>query len=284
MSTERAGDEEDDLTRNPARNYEKPFGWWGLERDEPEPRSLPWLVKSGTLSAGEAAFLTLAVELRRTLIVVAEESQAGKTTLLTALLAFMHPATRPIYVRGIYERFAFVSELEPDGRYVLCNEISAHLPTYLWGRGVRHLFDGLANGFRMATTMHAASAADALNQLQRYPLDVPASSLAWLDLIVTLKRGLVDTHEVRRVVAIDRVVNRNGRAALQQLSVRDPLRAAPQVFTGRMIAALAEWGGADDAATSDLLAQRERFLSTCIEHEVLSPDQLKAELAAHRAG
>jgi hypothetical protein len=281
MSTERA-DDDGDLARNPARNYEKPFGWWGLERDEPEPRSLPLLAACGTLSASEAAFLSLAVELRRTLIVAAEESQAGKTTLLTALLAFMHPETRPIYVRGIYERFGFITELEPDGRYVLCNEISAHLPTYLWGRGVRHLFDGLSSGFRMVTTMHASSAADVLSQLQRYPLDVPAASLTALDLIVMLKRGLVDTHEVRRVIGIERVVTRNGRAALQQLSVRDPLRAAPQVFTGRMIAALAEWGNADDAAASRQLAQRERFLSTCIEQDVLSPDALKDRLALHR--
>lgn len=215
---------------------------------------------AGSLGAGEAALLTLAIEMRRSIIVAAEEDQSGKTTLLTALLAFMDPATRPIYIRGIYERFEYLGALDPANRYVLCNEISAHLPTYLWGRGVRYLFDGLGSGFPLATTMHAASAEDVLETLQRYPLEVPPDHAARLDLIVMLKRGMVDGREVRRLVGVERVVERRGRPELRPLALRDPVRAAPQLFTGRMIAALVDWGGITDNEASRLLARQERFL------------------------
>lgn len=216
--------------------------------------------------------LTLAVEMRRSIIVAAAEDHAGKTTLLTALLDFLDPMTRPIYIRGIYERFEYLTALDPVNRYVLCNEISAHLPTYLWGRGVRYLFKGLQSGFPLATTMHAGSADEVLEILQRYPLEVPPEHVAGMDLIVMLKRGMVDGREVRRVVSVDRVQRRSGQPVLRRLALRDPLRAAPQLQLGRMIAALTDWGGINDDEASRLLARQERFLTTCASDYADDPD------------
>ncbi len=265
-----------------AREYEEPYGWWGLERATPHPLTLPRLISTGMLGAGEAALLTLAIEMRRSIIVAAEEDGAGKTTLLTALLAFMDPQTRPIYIRGIYERFAYIDALDPENRYVLCNEISAHLPTYLWGRGVRYLFEGLARGFPLATTMHAGSASDVLATLQRYPLEVLPADVAGLDLVVMLRRGMVDGHEVRRVVSVDRVVEQRGAPALRALVERDPLRAAPQLFSGRMIAALVDWGDLSDAEASQLLARQERFLRECVATHANDPEGYQRALAEFR--
>lgn len=279
MSSGRAGDSE-----ALARNYEKPYGWWGLERDDAAPRTLLWLIRAGTLSAREAAFLSLAVEMRRTLIIAAEEPRAGKTTLLTALLDFMDPTTRPVYVRGLYERFEYIEALDPGNRYVLCNEISAHLPTYLWGQGVRRLFEGLAAGFPMATTMHAASAADALATLQRYPLEVTPEQAALIDLIVTLKLGMVDARVTRRVVGVDRVLRRNNEVTAQPISERNPLRAAPQIHTGRMVAALADWGEIEEDSAARLLATQERFLTGAAEREDADPAAFRRQIARFRAG
>ena len=266
-----------------ARDYEKPFGWWGLDRDAPHALTLPRLIATGTLAAAEAALLTLAVEMRRSIIVAAGEDQAGKTTVLTALLAFLDAATRPIYIRGIYERFEYLANLDPAERYVLCNEISAHLPTYLWGRGVRYLFDGLRAGFPLATTMHAESAADVLATLQAYPLEAPPAHVAGLDLVVVLKRGMLDGREVRRVVAIERVTERRGGPALQPLAIRAPLRSAPQLFSGRMIAALVDWAGITDEEASRLLATQERFLSDCAANFGDDPDGFARALERFRS-
>ena len=216
--------------------------------------------------------------MRRSIIVCAAEDQAGKTSLLTALLPFLDESTRPVYIRGIYERFEYLDALDPGDRYVLCNEISAHLPTYLWGQGVRYLFGGLDAGFPLATTMHAGSAEDVVAILQRYPLDVPQEHIAKMDIIVTLRKGMVDGREVRRVTSIQRMRMRDGDLGLQYLSVRDPLRAAPQIFSGRMIEALTSWGEISDGEASRLLATQERFLTDCSQRYSDDPDGFEEAL------
>jgi hypothetical protein len=128
---------------------------------------------------------------------------------------------------------------------------------------VRYLFDGLDAGFPLATTMHAASPEAVLATLENYPLEVPPAHIAGLDLVVMLKRGMVDGREVRRLVRVDRVQERRGRPELHRLAQREPLRAAPQLFTGRMLAALVDWGGITDDEASRLLARQERFLAGC---------------------
>lgn len=247
-----------------ARDYERPFGWWGLESDTSSPLTLARIIANGSIGVGEAALLSLAIEMRRSIIVTAEEERAGKTTLLTALLQFLDPSTRPVYIRGIYERFEYLEALDPENRYVLCNEISAHLPTYLWGQGVRYLFLGLDAGFPLATTMHAATAADVLAALQRYPLDVPPEHVAQIDLVVVLRRGMVDGQEVRRVMRIEQVRDRDGNPTLRPLALRETLRSAPQLYSGRMISALSGWGHIDDEAAARLLAKQERFLTDSV--------------------
>ena len=172
-----------------ASGYEEPFGWWGYHWTPPEPRSLIWLIERGVIETQAAAFLSLAIEGRASLIVVAEPHEAGKTTLLTALIDFLPADARRIYLRGWYEQFTFLDSIPPDTGFVLCNEISAHLPAYLWGRGVRRIFDAAHAGYPLATTMHATSGADALRQLTSYPLEVPEEQLTAIDLIVTIGVG-----------------------------------------------------------------------------------------------
>lgn len=264
--------------------YSRPFGWWGYQADQAEPRSLTWLIRAGLLDAQSAAFLSLAVELRRTLVVAAEPHQAGKTTLLTALLDFLPDDAHLIYLRGLYERFEFTATADPDTGYVLCNEISGHLPTYLWGRGVRELFQTLRAGFRMATTMHAASGADVLGQLGRYPLDVPASQIAALDLVATLAVGYVDNHLTRRLVAIERLLPWHGELRLETLTERDPLRAAQRNHPGRMVRALSAWLTTDDESAARLLAGRTRLLEGWVERGVTDVEAVQAALAATRRG
>jgi type IV secretory pathway ATPase VirB11/archaellum biosynthesis ATPase len=151
--------------------YDEPFGWWGYHWTPSEPRSIVWLLQAGALDAQLGAFLTLAMEARRSFIVIAEPHEAGKTTLLTALLDFLPAGTRPVYLRGWYERFAFLDTVPAADAYLLCNEISSHLPTYMWGGGVRRVFEAAARDYPLATTMHASSAERAFAQLLAYPLE-----------------------------------------------------------------------------------------------------------------
>jgi hypothetical protein len=265
--------------------YDEPFGWWGYHWSPSEPRSIIWLIHAGALDAQVAAFLTLATEARRSLIVVAEPHEAGKTTLLTALLDFLPAGTRPIYLRGWYERFAFLDTVPAAEAYLLCNEISSHLPTYMWGRGVRRVFEAAAHGYPLATTMHASSAELAFAQLLAYPLELPVDALCAIDLVIALDVGYINNKLARRVARVERVTP--GTAAvdgprLTTLARRDPLRAPLDTHTGRLVAALADWLALSDADAASLLAHRERLLTVWLNSNLLAPRDVRAALAVER--
>lgn len=267
---------------NDGTHYERPFSWWGYQWSPAEARSLPWLVQAGSLDAQSAAFLSLAIEARRNLVIAAVPHQAGKSTLLTALLDFLPPETQPIYVRGLYERFEFVADTAPDNVYILCNEISAHLPTYLWGPGVRRLFDALQQGFRMATTMHAGSGSEVLEQLTNHPLNVPADKAVAIDLVVTLSLGYIDNHLSRRMIGVERVVAGPDGPYIESLVERVPFRAAPRSQPGRMVRALIDWSEVDDETAARNLASRTRLIERWVRQEVLEPATVRTAIAELR--
>ena len=240
--------------------YTEPFGWWGYHWTPPEPRSLLWLIERGALDVRLAAFLSLTIEAKASFIVVAEPHEAGKTTLLTALLDFLPNKAQPVYLRGWYERFSFLDTLSPDAAYLLCNEISSHLPTYLWGHGVRRVFEAADAGYPLATTMHATSAADAFDQLASYPLDVSQEHLAAVDLVITIGVGYASNKLLRRVTRVERITNGEERPSIQAIANRDPLRADLDYQVGKLIGTLAALTGATDDRAAASLAQRVRTL------------------------
>lgn len=243
-----------------ANGYREPFGWWGYHWTPPEPRSLLWLIDRGSLDDRVAAYLSLAIEARASIIIVAEPHEAGKTTLLTALLDFLPETTHPVYLRGWYERFSFLDTLPPESAYVLCNEISSHLPTYLWGKGVRRVFEAAAAGYPLATTMHASGAADAFHQLSSYPLDVPVAHLASVDLVVTIGVGYASNKLLRRIARIERITSGEDGPHIETLARREPLRAEMDYQIGRLIGSLARLGRTDDETAATRMAQRFRSL------------------------
>lgn len=263
--------------------YEEPFGWWGYHWSPPEARSLVWLIEVGALDARLAAFLSMATELRRSIIVVANPTEAGKTTLLTALLDFRKPDSEPIYLRGWYERFSFLETTPPERAYLLCNEISAHLPTYLWGQGVRRVFEAGANGYAFATTMHAGSAQEAIDLLTRYPLDVPTAHIGAIDLIVTLDLGYVGSRLVRRVMRVDQTDVRDELIRITPLSERPLLRAALEHRTGRMVASIASWASCSDDEAGKLLSRRERLLCSWLDAGITDAAQVRERIQASRS-
>lgn len=265
--------------------YARPFDWWGVGWNVPEPHSLLWLVEQGMLDLDTAAFLSLAVEQRATIIVCAEGAGVGKTTLLTALGDFLPPDVTPVFLRGMYERFAFRDTIAPEDAYLLCNEISAHLPAYLWGRGVRQVFDAVAEGYPLLTSMHAIDGADALRQLREYPLEVPEARLRRISLIVTLAMGFVSNRRVRRLTRLDLVVTRpDGDLALETLAERTPLRADLRTFTGRLVGAIAAWQLCSDVDAAGILARRVHLLRNWRERGQAELASLRPLIEAHRGG
>src|SRR5215217_8012988 len=112
------------------------------------------LLRDETIDAWTAANLWAALARRRSLTVVAGASGVGKTTLLTALLDFLPQGARRIYVRGCFETFAFLADptINPGETTLLINEMSPHLPVYLWGPAVGRVLEATQRGFNLLST------------------------------------------------------------------------------------------------------------------------------------
>ena len=111
----------------------------------------------------------------------------GKTTTLNALLQFVPEDTALAYMSGMYENFAFTQlpDIEPDHTYALCNEVSDHLPIYMWGRVARRYLTLPARGYHIATSVHADTIDDVLYMYQ-HDLRLPTEDVRRLGLVVNI--------------------------------------------------------------------------------------------------
>ncbi|MBI2171074.1 MAG: type II secretion system protein E [Chloroflexi bacterium] len=182
-------------------SFRQPFAWSGpgTRWDEESALSILHLIENHTLDAATAALLWLFVERKASLIVAAPPRLAGKTTMLTALIGLRRPDVQLAYTRGQQEDFSFLREMEPSKTYILCNEISPHLPTYLWGERVLTLFQSVARGYSLGSTMHADSPQEVVDDLRHAEVAVPPELLRHLALVVNLETGYTRSGILRRV-------------------------------------------------------------------------------------
>jgi hypothetical protein len=155
------------------------------------PLSVAQLIALGSLDAATAALLWLLVGHHQSLIVSGPTDPTpgvGKTTTLNALLGFLPGGSTLVYTVGMYEEFDFTTEVDPETTCVLANEVSNHLPIYMWGKVARRLLQLPEQGFAVATSCHADTVSDVLQMLRR-DLRVPESQVRRLGVIINI--GLV---------------------------------------------------------------------------------------------
>ena len=261
-------------------SYDEPFAWWGPVWSPPAPRDVLDLIRDGTLPAETAALLWALLARRASLAVAAGPSGAGKTTLLTALLAFLPPATDRLYLRGCYEPFAFLDDptVDPTRTALLVNEISANLPAYLWGPGVRRALAATGRGFALLTTLHAASPTELVRGLAGYPLRVPTAEIAHLGVVVVLEAHPVDGVIRRGVGTVAALTpTPGGGLAIEALAAR-PTAETPPAVDPRGVASVAGRFGwrADGAGIAREIASRAALLTALA---AAPPADLAATLA-----
>lgn len=256
----------------------EPFGWWGHRSSPAQPYTIVDLLRNGNLDARIAAFFWLVVERGASLIITSTLQDAGKTTLLTALLDFLPPDIERLYLRGWYERFDFVESKNPRETYLLCNEISDNLPTYLWGPGVQRLFETAMLGYPLATTMHGDGAAAVVELLTAYPLDVPRANLACIDFVLTLGGGSRSAGFLRRLMRVETIKATDDDLCIESIAERDVLLSPLVTRPGQLIGLLTDRFGLPRQEAITQLARREQFLDHLV-HENAGTDS--AEYPGH---
>ncbi|WP_052888197.1 hypothetical protein [Thermogemmatispora carboxidivorans] len=172
--------------RDPYERY-----WWHYESRRP--LSVAQIIALGSADAETVALIWLMLEHGASLTVAGPtdpQPGVGKTTTLNALLQFLPEGTALAYMSGMYEDFSFtrLPDVDPTRTYALCNEVSDHLPIYMWGRVARRYLRLPAQGFHIATSVHADTIDDVIHMYRR-DLRLDVEDIRRLGLVVNM--GLV---------------------------------------------------------------------------------------------
>jgi hypothetical protein len=131
-------------------------------------------------------------------MLASEAPMAGKTTTLSALVDFLPAGTVGVFLRGWRGDFEWTDEIGPERGYVLVNEMSDHLPIYVWGRNARGALQLTGQGYGLGSTMHADTLSEAIDLL-RGQLGASDADLAGLTIYLQYSAYRTPAGMYRRV-------------------------------------------------------------------------------------
>lgn len=172
--------------RDPYERY-----YWHYESRRP--LTVAQIIALRSVDVETAALVWLALEHGASLTVAGPTDPTpgvGKTTTLNALLQFLPENTAVAYMSGMYENFAFTRspDIDPATTYALCNEVSDHLPIYMWGRVARRYLSLPVQGYHVATSVHADTIDEVISMYHR-DLRLGVEDVRRLGLVINI--GLV---------------------------------------------------------------------------------------------
>jgi archaeal flagellar protein FlaI len=201
-----------------------------------EPMTPLDLIRLGTFSAETLAYLWLAIEYRKSLL-VAGGTASGKTSTMNAISLFipqnakvvsledtreiqlphknwLPTQTREINADGIKGDIDLFSLLKASMRqrpeYIIVGEVR--------GREAQTLFQAMNTGHSTLSTIHAGTVHEAINRLTHDPINVPPVMFQALDIIIIQSIYTLGNTRIRRNMSIHEiVVDRNGEINPVQL-------------------------------------------------------------------
>ncbi len=257
-----------------------PEGWWGYHWAPPTPMSAVELIGTPTIDSRLMATLWAVVSRRRSVMLSSEAPQAGKTTALSALVDFLPGDTTGIFVRGWWEEYDWLDEIPTGTGYLLINEMSDHLPIYVWGKAARGALMLAGKGWGLGATMHADSLPEALDSL-RTSLGATDADLAGLTIYLQYSAYATPTGMYRRIEEAWHLRLEDGRLAPVRLGAiegdRSPsLTGAQRLPAPPMLP--------DDGGRSTRPFAHDPAAYAVLAHSLgLEPDAFEAELAYRSA-
>ena len=290
-----------------------PRGWWGSHRSPPQPRSIVELIRAGTIDAEVAALVWLLVEARVPLIVAAERSRTGKSTLLEALLDFMPPGAQRRELDGVAETFDWLAHArdlgwqqaqpmaapatpaDPMTTWLIAQELSDHLPSYVWGDAARVALRAVSLGFGLAATIHADSLEEVFDALRRPPVALTDDELTRLGVVLIMRAyppppGDLEAGPARRVVAAHyvRPLARDAHGHVQRLgpavlATWDEREDEFEHFAWGILPELAERAGRRAGDFEEELERRRAYLEGLAAAGVVEMDKVRIAIDGYRA-
>jgi len=264
------------------RAANQPVSWWGWHWQPPVPMSLVEILQAGNMPPRLAAMFWLAMERGASLIIAADPPSAGKTATLTALLSLTPPETVAYFTRGMGETFSLPPQTAAHPTYMLVNEMSDHLPVYTWDGYARRAFELMAEGYSLATTVHADTVDEVLAIL-RDEIGVPPDQIAKLTFIAPLHLGYspAGTDSARRRVSEVAFLQPDGGDGLTYRSIVrwDADKDSFTILEAEEDReALAGWCGISTETLLSEMDKREAFLTRLVENGMSSIPEVNAAI------
>ena len=278
-----------------------------IRRFRKDPMTPTDLVLYDTVSPELMAYLWLAVEHGASAIICGGTA-SGKTTTLNALSIFIPRAKKIVSIEDTREINLTHENWIPgvtrtgaasdgDGRrvggidmYDLLKAALRQRPEYLLlgeVRGVEAyvLFQAMATGHTVYSTMHADSVSSAVHRLESKPIEVPRNLLAGLEIVAVLGETRVNNRRVRKVrelVEITGVDPRSGDLLTNLVfnwdAVNERFRFSDASHVLRRIQERRHW---DDARLKTELNRRARILVALAKRNIRDIGQVSAVVAAY---
>lgn len=194
-----------------------------------DPMTPPDLIRSGTMSAEMAAYFWFVMEMGASFI-LAGGTASGKTTSLNAISQFIPPEKKIVSIEDTREinlshenwiagitRSGFGGEVVGGklagsiDMYKLLEAALRQRPEYLLVGEVRGpealtLFQAMATGHAVYSTMHADSVASAVYRLEGAPINVPRMMLQTLDIMAIQTQVRLHERMTRRIREVTEIV------------------------------------------------------------------------------
>ncbi len=263
-----------------------------------EPFTPPELVKYGTFSPAQMAYLWLAVEHNRS-VIFAGPTASGKTTSMNAACLFIPPDHKVVSIEETREinlphgnwvaditRESDLGEDRPDvDTYELLSEALHQRPDHILVGEIRTdpdvvltFFQAVGTGHEGFTTFHADTADDVLRRLTHNPLNTPPELLSDLDVISVQRLYREEDGAVRRARSVNEVGEPEAgadRPPLHPVFEYDPDSGRfGQVGDSRVLRDIATENGWSETRLREAFQRRRRLLEQYAENDVTGYEEV----------
>jgi flagellar protein FlaI len=192
-------------------------------------REIPWtpieLIRLGSATPEIFAYLWLAVEFRKNIIIIGGTA-SGKTTMLNAISMLIPPNARIVSIEDTREiklyhpnwipsvvKYSSDKNREID-MFELLRMSFRQRPDYVIVGEVRGeeayvMFQGMASGHSSLSTMHAESTRALISRLTTPPINLSPSLIELLNIVVIMQHDNFLGTNLRRIKEVDEIIKYN---------------------------------------------------------------------------
>jgi flagellar protein FlaI len=248
------------------------------------------LIKFKTFSPEMLAYLWLAIENRKSILILGGTA-SGKTSTLNALAFFVPPSAKIVSIEDTRELSLYQENWLPSltreapgeakiDMYDLLRQALRQRPECMIVGEVRGeealtMFQAMSTGHAVYSTMHAGTLQEAINRLEGEPIKLPHQMLSSLDIVCIQILTYLGKERVRRNESVTEIVSvdpTSGETTIKRLFEWDPGTDSFKMLGDShvLMEIMGERGWSSDKVTKEM-ENKEKILRYAVEHNIASP-------------